>query len=101
MSLLKSTTKRRFHETIYRGFATRCKQDQICQKTSKKPDHFWKSILWTAEIKINMYQNDRKKKEWRRLGTAHDPKHTASSVKHSGADHAWLPVALGYWCLVM
>ncbi len=41
-------------------FATRCKQGQIrlCRKTSKKPDHFCKSIRWTAEIKINRYQND-------------------------------------------
>ncbi len=35
------------------------------------------------------------------LLTAHDP----SSVKHGGAvwwhEHAWLPVALGYWCLLM
>ncbi len=45
------------------------------------------------------------RKVWRRLGTAHDPKHTASSVKHGGAvwwhGHAWLPVALGYWCSVI
>ncbi len=75
------------------------------KKHLKKPDHFWKSILWMAEIKINLYQNDRKKKVWRRLGTAHDLKHTTPSVKHGGAvrwhEHAWLPVALGYWCLVM
>ncbi len=32
-------------------------------KTLKKPDHFWKSILWTADIKINLYKNDGKKKE--------------------------------------
>ncbi len=55
------------------------------KKHLKKSDHFWKSILWTAEkIKIILYQNDGKKKAWRRLGTAHDP-HTASSVKHGGA----------------
>ncbi len=75
------------------------------KKHLKNPDHFWKSILWTAEIMINLYQNDGKKKVWRRLGTAHDPKHTTSSVKHDGAvcrhEHAWLPVALGYWCLLM
>ncbi len=55
------------------------------KKHLKKPDHFWKSILWTAEIKIKLYQNDGKKKVWRRLGTAHGPKHTTSSVKHGGA----------------
>ncbi len=53
--------------------------------TTKKPDHSWKNIPWTAEIKINLYKNDGKKKVWRRLGTAHDPKHTTSSVEHGGA----------------
>ncbi len=77
----------------------------FAQKHLKNPDHFWKSILWMAEIKINLYQNDGKKKVWRRLGTAHDPNHTTSSGKHGGVvcwhEGAWLPVALGYWCLVM
>ncbi len=52
VSLSKSTIKRRLHERKYRGFTTRCKQGQVrlCQKTHKT-DHFWKSILWTAEIK--------------------------------------------------
>ncbi len=65
-----------------RGLTTRCKQGQI-----------------------NLYQNDRKKKVWKRLGTSHDPKHTTSSVKHGGAvwwhEHAQLPTTLGYWCLAM
>jgi len=30
--------------------------------TSRKPDQFWKSILWTDETKIDLYQNDGKKK---------------------------------------
>ncbi len=48
----------------------------FAKKHLNKADHFWKS---------NLYQSDRKKKVWRRLGTAHDPKHTTSSVKHGGA----------------
>ncbi len=69
-----------------------------CQ-TFKKARPLRKSILWMAEIKINLNQNDGKKKIWRRLGTAHDPKHTTSSVNM--VEHAWFPVALGYCCLVM
>ncbi len=94
-------------ESKYRGFTTRCKQGQIrlCQTHLKKPDSFLKSILWLAEININLYPNNGKKKVWGRLGTAHDPKHTASSVKHGGAvwwhEHAWLPVALLLVCLLM
>lgn len=34
-------------------------------------------------MKINLYQNDEKKKVWRRIGTAHVPKHT-TSVKYGG-----------------
>ncbi len=103
VSLSKSTIKRRLHESKYRGFTTRCKQGQIrlCQKTSKKPDHFCKCILWKAEFKINL--NDGKKKVWRRLGTAHDAKHITSSVKHGGAvwwhEHGfqWHWVTGVYW----
>ncbi len=88
VSLSKSTIKRILNESKYRGFTTRCKQGQIRlwqKKHLKKPDHFCKSILWTAKIRINLYQNDRKKKVRKRLGTAHDPKHTTSSLKHGGA----------------
>lgn len=38
----------------------------------------------TDETKINLYQSDGKRRVWRRKGTAHDPKHTTSSVKHGG-----------------
>lgn len=34
--------------------------------------------------KINLYQNDRKRTKWRRLGALHDPKHTTSPIKHDG-----------------
>lgn len=51
---------------------------------------FWKNILWTDETKINLYQYDGKRKIWRRHCTAHDPKHTTSSVKHGrGSVMAW------------
>ncbi len=38
--------------------------------------------LGSTCTRINLYQNDGKKKVCRRLGTAHEPKHTTSSVKH-------------------
>ncbi len=95
----KSTIKRRLHESKYRG------ANKARLKIWKSQTTSGKGILWTADIKISLYQNEGKKKVWRRLGTAHDPKHTTSSVKHGGSvwwhEHAWLPVALGYWCLVM
>ncbi len=33
---------------------------------------------------MNLYLSDGKAKMWRKKGTANDPKHTASSVKHGG-----------------
>ncbi len=33
---------------------------------------------------MNLYQSDGKAEMWRKKGTAKDPKHTASSVKHGG-----------------
>ncbi len=37
---------------------------------------------------MNLYLSDGKAKMWRKKGTANDPKHTASSVKHGVV--AWL-----------
>ena len=44
-----------------------------------------KNILWTSGTKINLYQNDGERRVWRKKGTAHDQKHSTSSVKHGGA----------------
>ena len=104
VSVSKSTIKRRLHESKYKGFTTRCKplislknrkaRIDFAKKHLKKPAQFWNSILWTDETKINLYQNDGKKKVWRRIGTAHDPKHTTSSVKHGGGSvMAWACMA--------
>ncbi len=75
----------------------------FAKKTFKK--HFWKIILWMPHFKFNLHQNERSKKVWRRLETAHDLKHATLSVKHAGAlrwhENTWFPVVLGYLCLVM
>uniref|UniRef100_A0A3P9K0U6 Transposase Tc1-like domain-containing protein n=1 Tax=Oryzias latipes TaxID=8090 RepID=A0A3P9K0U6_ORYLA len=94
VSISKSTIKRRLHESRYRGYTARCKplislknrkaRLDFAKKHLKKPAQFWKNILWTDETKINLYQNDGERKVWRRRGEAPDPKHTTSSVKHSG-----------------
>ena len=97
----KSTIKRRLE---YRGFATRCKPLMslknrkttliFAKQDLKQPLQFWKNILWANETKINLYHSDGKRRVWRRKGTAHDPKHTTSSVKHGdGSVMAWACMA--------
>uniref|UniRef100_A0AAQ4PUA3 Transposase Tc1-like domain-containing protein n=1 Tax=Gasterosteus aculeatus aculeatus TaxID=481459 RepID=A0AAQ4PUA3_GASAC len=92
VSVSKSTVERRLHQSKYRDFTTRWKplvnlknrktRLEFTKKHLKEPVRFWKNILWTDETKIN--QNDGKRRVWRSKGTAHDPKHTTSSVKHGG-----------------
>ena len=100
----KSTMKRILHQSEYRGFTTRCKplvslknrktRLEFAKQHLKKPLQFRNNMLWTDETKINLYQNDGKRRVWRRKGTAHDPKHTTSSVKQGGGSvMAWACMA--------
>ena len=75
----------------YRGSSTRCKPFISLKNRKARLEfvrkHTYKEtspVLWTDKTKINLYQNDGRRKVWRRLGMAHDLKHTTSSVKHGG-----------------
>ena len=76
VSLSKSAIKTRFHKSRYRGFTIRCKPF-ISLKNRKARLEFarahYMEQLWIDETKINLYQNDGKRKVWKNLGTALDP----------------------------
>lgn len=68
----------------YRGFRKRCKLLVTLKKRKTSLDFARKK--WTDEYKMDLCQNDGKRKEWRRRGTDHDLKHSTSSVKHGGSN---------------
>ena len=94
-----STVRRRLISDGFHGYTARCKpliseknrrmRLEFARKYLNKPVSFWKSILWTDETKINLYQSDVKCKVWRRANTADDPRNTNSSVKHGGGNVIW------------
>ena len=98
------TVIKKVHKQEYRGYTARCKQLVrrknrmgrllFAKKYLKEQPQFWKKVFWTDETKMNLYQSDDKSKVWRREGTAQEPMHTTSSVKHSGEGvKAWACMA--------
>lgn len=51
-----------------------------CRKTLIE---LWNKVLWTDEIKINLYLTEKKREAWWKMGSDHEPKHSTSS-SHSG-----------------
>ena len=56
----------------------------LARKHLKKLALVWNKVFWTDETKINFYQNDGKRRVWRKKGIANDPHHSIqiSSVQY-------------------
>ena len=79
---------------MYRGFTTRCKPLvrlkkrkaglDFARKHPNKPPKFQNQIHWIDETKINLFQNDGRRKVCRSKGTAQVPKQSTLLVKKDG-----------------
>lgn len=49
-----------------------------------KPDTFWKQVLWTDEVKIELFGWNEQRYVWRRKGTKFNVKNLCPTVKHGG-----------------
>lgn len=65
---------------------------EFVRKYRDELQKFWNTILWTGETRLFLYQSEAK--VWRKNCSAHDPKHTNSSVKHGRVNFlAWVCIA--------
>lgn len=68
LSLSKFTNQENLHECKHRGFTSRFKPLIRFKKTkptlnfTTKLVQFWNKMLWTDETKINLYQDDGKRR---------------------------------------
>lgn len=64
--------------------ANRKKRLQFAKNYVDKPISFWEKTVFCDESKYNMFNNDGKKKVWRRSGTAFNKENLRASVKGGG-----------------
>lgn len=58
----------------------------VCQKIRKRVCTVLREILWTDETKIELYENDGRRKVLRTREIYCDPKHAVSSVNHGAGN---------------
>ena len=55
---------------------------EFANRHLEKPALFWNKILWSDEIKLELFAGISSRQVWRQEGTSYDPKNTIPTVKH-------------------
>lgn len=50
----------------------------------QKPEDFWKQVLWTNEVKMELFGYNKQRYVWRKKGEAFHEKNTLPTVKYGG-----------------
>ena len=59
---------------------------QFAEDMSTKPMDYWNHVLWSDEMKINLFGSDGFKHVWRRPGEEYKDKCVITTVKHGGGN---------------
>ena len=59
---------------------------QFAEDMSTKHIDYWNYVLWSDEMKINLFGSDGFKHVWRRLGEEYKDKCVMPTVKHGGGN---------------
>ena len=54
---------------------------KFIRQHKEKENSFWERVLWTDEIKIELFGDNYRNHVWRKDGEAYSPKNTIPSVK--------------------
>uniref|UniRef100_A0A8C5DSB5 Transposase n=1 Tax=Gouania willdenowi TaxID=441366 RepID=A0A8C5DSB5_GOUWI len=89
-----STVRRYLHKQDLHGRVCRKKpylrphqkiqRQKYATEHLQKPDDFWKQVLWTDEVKIELFGHNKQRYVWRKKGAAFHEKNTLPTVKYGG-----------------
>lgn len=89
-----STVQRHLHKYDLHGRVIRRKpflrphhkiqRQKFAKEHLNKPDAFWKQVLWTDEVKIELFGRNEQRYVWRKKGAEFHEKNTSPTVKHGG-----------------
>ena len=95
----KKTIVRELNRTGIRSYTPLLTVKHVRSRLKFAKDHldkwneFWERVIWSDEIKIELFGRNEARHVWRKRGTAYGPKNTIPTMKHGGAA-SWCGVVL-------